>query len=157
MERPRVLLADDNPAMAAELRALLEAELDVVATVGDGSALIAAADAVRPDVVVTDIVMPGPSGIDVTVELCRRYPGIPVVLVTIHDDPALVERGRAAGALGHVLKIAAARDLVPAVHAVLRHELYESSSLHRRPPERRRGARDRRPDDSTPPGRGERA
>ena len=93
MSRPRVLLAEDNPVMAAELRALLEPELEVVATVADGAALVTAADTARPDVIVTDIVMPHRSGIDATVELLRRHPETRVVLVTVHDDPALVERG----------------------------------------------------------------
>src|SRR5262245_1487106 len=136
MGRPRVLLAEDNAVMAAELQALLETELDVVATVADGIALIGAADAVRPDVIVADIAMPRCSGIDATIELQRRHPGTPVVLVTIHDDVALAERGRAVGALGHVLKVAAARDLVPAVRAALRNERYVSSALRRRPSER---------------------
>jgi CheY-like chemotaxis protein len=108
MSRPRVLLAEDNPVMAAELRALLEPELEVVATVTDGAALVAAADTARPDVIVTDIVMPHRSGIDATVELLRR----------------------------HVLKVAAATDLMPAVHAALRNERYVSSRLRGRPSER---------------------
>jgi DNA-binding NarL/FixJ family response regulator len=136
MSRPRVLLAEDNPVMAAELRALLEPDLEVVATVTDGAALVEAADTARPDVIVTDIVMPQRSGIDATVEILRRQPEARVVLVTVHDDPALVERGRAAGALGHVLKVAAATDLVPAVHAALRNERYVSSRLRGRPPQR---------------------
>ena len=136
MSRPRVLLAEDNPVMAAELRALLEPELEVVATVADGAALVTAAEAARPDVIVTDIVMPHQSGIDATVELLRRHPETRVVLVTVHDDPGLVERGRAAGALGHVLKLAAATDLMPAVHAALRNERYVSSRLRGRPSER---------------------
>jgi DNA-binding NarL/FixJ family response regulator len=140
MSRPRVLLAEDNPVMAAELRGLLEPELEVVATVTDGAALVAEANLARPDVIVTDIVMPHRSGIDATVELLRRHPDARVVLVTVHDDPALVERGRAAGALGHVLKVAAATDLVPAVRAALRSERYVSSRLRRRPSARHRGA-----------------
>jgi DNA-binding NarL/FixJ family response regulator len=136
MSRPRVLLAEDNPVMAAELRGLLELEFEVVATVADGAALVAAAGAARPDVIVTDIVMPHRSGIDATVELLRRDPGIRVVLVTVHDDAGLVERGRAAGALGHVLKVAAATDLAPAVQAALRAERYVSPRLRARGSER---------------------
>ena len=132
MSRPRVLLAEDNPTMAAELRRLLEAEMEVVALVADGAALVAAADALRPDVIVTDIVMPGRNGIDATAALLRERPGTRIVLVTIHDDPALVELGRVAGALGHVLKLAAADDLVPAVHAALRNERYVSSRVRER-------------------------
>lgn len=131
MERPRVLLAEDNPAMAVELRMLLETELDVVATVADGAALIAVVDATQPAVVVTDIVMPGRNGIDATAELLRRRPGIRVVLVTIHDDPALVARGLAAGALGYVTKARAATDLLPAVAAALGGRRFVSASVGR--------------------------
>lgn len=93
-----------------------------------------------PDVtgIVSDIVMPG--RIEATAEILRRQPGTPVVLVTMHDDPGLVERGRAAGALGHVLRLAAARELKPAVHAALRRERYVSSGLRERPRVRAAGA-----------------
>ena len=56
-----MLLADDHPAVAKELCALLQTEFDVIATVGDGEALLAAAHALAPDVIVTDIAMPPPS------------------------------------------------------------------------------------------------
>ena len=126
MGRPRVLLAEDNPLMAAELRTLLEPELEVVATVADGRALMAEAAAVRPDVIVTDITMPGLDGISATAALLARCPGTRVVLVTVHDDAELAERGYAAGALAYVRKLTAAHDLVPAVHAALRGERYVS-------------------------------
>src|SRR5262245_17538596 len=136
MSRPRVILAEDNPTMAAELRALLEPELEVVATVADGEALLAAADTLRPDVIVADIVMPQRSGISATAELVRRRPDTRVVLVTVYDDFAFVHRGRAAGALGHVRKVAAARDLMPAVQAALRNETYVSPSIRGRASDR---------------------
>jgi len=131
VDRPRVLLAEDHPAVAEELRRLLSTEFDVVAVVTDGDALLREARAVRPDAVVTDIVMPGRDGISATRALVARHPGLPVVITTVHDDPELVERGRAAGAAGHVLKVAAAQDLVPAVRAALRGERYQSASRAR--------------------------
>jgi DNA-binding NarL/FixJ family response regulator len=126
MGRPRVLLAEDHPRVAQELRRLLERDFDVVAVVGDGDALLREADASHPDVVVTDVVMPGIDGIAATGALLARRPDSRVVLVTVHDDPELAERGYAAGALACVLKLAAARELVPAVRAVLRGERYRS-------------------------------
>jgi DNA-binding NarL/FixJ family response regulator len=114
------------------LRGLLTAEFDVVATVADGNSLLQAADDYQPDVVVTDIVMPGLDGIAATVALRARRPGTRVVLVTGHDDPELGERGYAAGALAYVLKHTAARDLVPALRAAMRDERYVSPSIHRR-------------------------
>jgi DNA-binding NarL/FixJ family response regulator len=127
MGRPRVLLAEDHPHVAEELRRLLEPEFDVAAVVSDGHALLREADALRPDVIVTDIVMPGLDGIAATEALLARRPGSRVVLVTVHDDPELADRGYAVGALACVLKLAAARDLVPAVRAALRGEPQVSS------------------------------
>jgi len=115
--------------MAEELRRLLEAEFDVVATVADGDALLRAADDFRPELVVTDIVMPGLDGIAATVALRARRPGIRVVLVTVHDEPDLAERGYAAGALAYVLKHTAALELVPAIRAAMRDERYVSPSI----------------------------
>jgi DNA-binding NarL/FixJ family response regulator len=127
MDRPRVLLAEDHPGVADELRRLLESEFDVVAVVEDGHALVRQADVVHPDVVVTDVAMPGCDGIVATAALLARHPEARVVLVTVHDDAELAERGYAAGALGYVLKVSAARDLVPAVRSALRGERYVSA------------------------------
>src|SRR5262245_17619873 len=127
MTRARVLLAEDHPRVAEELRRVLEREFDVIAVVDDGNALLRAAGAVDPDVIVTDIAMPGCDGIEATMLLVARHPGARVVLVTVHDDPELIERGYAAGALAYVPKVAAAHDLVPAVRAALRGERYVST------------------------------
>jgi DNA-binding NarL/FixJ family response regulator len=129
MRRPRVLLAEDNPVMAAELRTLLEPELEVAATVPDGRALLAQAATLQPDVIVTDIMMPGLDGIRATAALLARCPGTRVVLVTVHDEPTLAERGYAAGALAYVLKLTAADHLVPAVRAAIRGERYVTPRL----------------------------
>jgi DNA-binding NarL/FixJ family response regulator len=126
MGRPRVLLAEDHPRVAQELRRLLEREFDVVAVVADGNALLREVDETGPDVVVTDIVMPGLDGIAATAALLERRPGARVVLVTVHDDPELAERGYAAGALACVLKVAAPQELVPAVRTALRGERHVS-------------------------------
>ena len=112
--------------MAEQLRTLLASEFDVVAVVPDGQALLRAAEAVHPDVVVTDIVMPALDGIAATAALLARQPDLRVVLVTVQDDPELVERGQAAGALGFVAKHRAGHELVPAIKAVLRGERYVS-------------------------------
>jgi DNA-binding NarL/FixJ family response regulator len=122
MSRPRIVLADDHPRVANELRRLLEPEFDVIAVVDNGYALLRQAEALAPDVIVTDIVMPGLDGIAATRALVARDPGARVVLITVHDEADLAERGYAAGALGFVVKVSALRDLVPAVRAALRHE-----------------------------------
>ena len=83
--------------------------------------------------VVSDIMMPKLDGISATAALLARRPCARVVLVTVHDNAELAERGYAAGALACVLKLTAADDLVPAVRTALRGERYASPRL-RDPP-----------------------
>jgi DNA-binding NarL/FixJ family response regulator len=71
-------------------------------------------------VIGTDIGMPGLDGLAAARVILGRDSAARIVFVTIHDDPALVEQGLAAGALGYVVKTAAREELVPAVHAALR-------------------------------------
>jgi DNA-binding NarL/FixJ family response regulator len=126
MMRARVVLAEDHADVAEQLRGVLEAEFEVAAMVGDGRALLAAAERCHPDVVVTDIAMPELDGIAATRELLRRSPGTRVVLVTVHKDQGLVQQGLEAGALGYVLKATAGEELVSAVRAAMRGEQYAS-------------------------------
>jgi DNA-binding NarL/FixJ family response regulator len=127
---PRLLLADDHTETRRQLRALLEPEFEVVAEVPDGEALVTAAARLTPDVIVTDIMMPGMDGIAAATVIHRRSPDIAIVLITVDGDLALVERGLAAGALGYVLKRAAGEDLLTAVHAALDGHQYVSQALH---------------------------
>ena len=79
--------------------------------------------------IVADIVMPGLDGIAATAQLVAWQPDARVVLVTVHDDPELAERGYAAGALGYVSKHHARQELVTAVRAALRGERYVSPRI----------------------------
>ena len=127
--RARIILADDHPEVVTELRAVLEEEFDVVATVGDGNALVAAAERLAPDVIVTDIAMSGLNGIAAAGEILRRNSAARIVFVTVHKEPEIVQKGLAAGALGYVLKLTAGDDLVPAIRAVLQGKCHLSPSL----------------------------
>lgn len=126
MSRKRVLLADDHAATIQLWRALLEPEFEIVGTVGDGQALVDAAERLDPDVIVTDIVMPGMSGIAAAGAILRRHPAARIVFATVHADRTMLRRGLAAGAMGYVLKVRAGDDIVPAVRAALRGELHIS-------------------------------
>jgi DNA-binding NarL/FixJ family response regulator len=131
MNRPRLLLAEDHPATRALLRTLLQAEFDVLTEVDDGLALVSAAERLSPDVIVTDISMPGLDGIAAAARILRRNPAARIVFVTVHGAPVLAQRGVATGALGYVLKVAAGNELVPAVHAALRGERHISGECQR--------------------------
>jgi len=129
MPRARVLLADDHAAVAEHLRAVLEPDFDVIAIVGDGDALLAAADTLAPDVIVTDIGMPGLNAIAAAGAILRQHPQARIVFVTIDNDPVLVQQCLAVGALGYVLKRTAGEELRAAVQAALRGERYVSPAV----------------------------
>src|SRR5262245_43190934 len=120
--RARVILADDHAQILEDLRALLEPEFEVIGTVGDGNALVALAESLAADVIVTDIAMPGLDGIAAAGVILRRNPAARIVFVTVHNHGELVQKGLATGALGYVLKPQAGDDLVPAIRAALRGE-----------------------------------
>jgi len=108
---------------------VLTPDFNVVAVVTDGVALVRVAGELAPDVVVTDIAMPGLDGIEAVCLIHERQPDVRFVLVSVHTDLTLIERGFAAGASGYVLKQMAGDDLVPAVHAVLDGERFVSRAI----------------------------
>ena len=106
----------------ALLERLLQPEFEIVATVHDGEALVAAAACLFPDVVVTDVSMPILDGIEAAQKIIETNPSARVVFVTVHAEPSLVRKGFAVGGLGYVPKVCAGEELVPAVWAALRGE-----------------------------------
>ena len=124
MDRPRVLLADDHAPVLQMVHDLLEPQCDVVGMVEDGKAVVAAAQRLRPDVIVLDISMPVMSGIEAARRLAKT--GARIVFLTLHFDPELVEVAFDAGALAYVVKERAAEDLLPAIHEALEGRIFVS-------------------------------
>ena len=93
MYRPRVLLAEDHAETAERLRKLLRADFDVIASVEDGGALVEAADRLSPDVIVTDVAMPGIDGIEAAGLIRRHDPNARIVFVTVHAERCSSRRG----------------------------------------------------------------
>jgi len=117
--RARVLIADDHRALLERVGAVLAGEFDVVGTVQDGAALVAAEAILCPDVMVVDIGMPGLNGLEAVARIRARGSQVPFVCLTTCPDADMGEAARQAGALGYVHKSALAGDLVPAVQAAL--------------------------------------
>ena len=128
--RATVVLAEDHPPVAEQIRELLGEEFDVLAVVGHGEALVKAVRRLRPDVVVTDISMPGMDGMQAVRELAQEQPGLPAVFITVHDDPLLARAALAIGK-GYVLKASAGEELIDAVRAVLDNRYFVSAVLGR--------------------------
>jgi DNA-binding NarL/FixJ family response regulator len=128
-ERPSVLLADDHPMMLEGLRKLLEPDLDVVGVATDGRALLEAAEIWRPDLVIVDISMPGPDGIEVTRRLRETVPEARVLVLSVHNESSWVRSAFAAGAHAYLTKSSPPEEIQIAVREVLRGRFYLSSCV----------------------------
>jgi DNA-binding NarL/FixJ family response regulator len=124
VKRATVLLADDHRIVAEGLRRLLEAEFDLVGIVEDGNALVDAAQALAPDVIVADISMPRLNGIEALETLRRSGCEVPLIFLTMHRDASYARRALEAGASGYLLKHAAPEELALAVRAALQGQTF---------------------------------
>ncbi|UWZ60142.1 response regulator transcription factor [Dactylosporangium aurantiacum] len=116
----RLLIADDQALVRGALAALLDLEPDltVVAEVGRGDEVVAAAREHRPDVALLDVEMPGIDGITAAAALRKAMPGCKVLMVTTFGRPGYLRRAMAAGASGFVVKDTPARQLADAVRRI---------------------------------------
>ncbi len=128
-ERPRLILSDDHPDMLALVVRLLQPDAEILRTVTDGIAAVEAVQACRPDVLITDIAMPGLSGIEVARRLTAEGTPVKVVFLTVIEDPDFVSAAFAAGGAAYVVKSRLATDLACAVHEVLAGHTFVSPSL----------------------------
>jgi len=119
VKRPRILLADDHKIVTEGLKGLLEPEFELVGIVEDGRALLAAAEKLRPDVIVADISMPLLNGIDSVRQIKKANSEIKVVFLTMHPDVTYAVSAFEAGASGYVLKHSAPTELVTAIRSAL--------------------------------------
>ncbi len=115
--------------MLDEILRLLAREFDIVRAVNHGIALLETAAELKPDVVVTDIQMPGMDGIEAAKRLLKAGACAAVVVLTIYGESHLVNRAFQVGVSGYVLKTHAAEDLVPAVYAALEGRQYRSPGI----------------------------
>jgi DNA-binding NarL/FixJ family response regulator len=122
--RPRIMIADDHVFVADACRKLLEPEYDVVATVGDGRALVRIAATLKPQVIIIDIGMPLLNGLDAGHQIKQILPSVKLVYLTMNTDPALATEAFRRGASGYLLKTCAASELIIAIRKVLKGTSY---------------------------------
>lgn len=131
MKLPRAILADDHTLVAEALRGLVAQEFEVVATVADGHALIAAATALKPDMIVVDIAMPLLNGLEACRQLKQKMSGVKFIFLTMNEDPELAVEAMKSGASGYVLKKSAASELLQAMRFALRGKSYVTPQIAR--------------------------
>lgn len=143
--RIRVLIADDHAIVRNGLRLFLglQPDLDVVGEAGDGRETVEQTEALLPDVVLMDVVMPGLDGISATEQLHERCPATRVLVLSTFDDEERVLPALRAGAAGYLLKGTSPESLVAAIRAVHRGEPVLGREATERVLAGLRGARDR--------------
>jgi len=127
----RVLIVDDHNLVREGLKALLEKadDIEIVGEAGDGHEAVQLALSRRPDVVIMDITMPRINGIQAIAQLRRLRVTSHIVVLSVHADESLVEQALQNGAMAYILKRSSTRDLLAAVRAANRGELYLSEGL----------------------------
>ena len=128
-----IVLADDHGVLRAGLRALLNAEddLEVVGEAATGDEVLRVAADLQPDIVLLDLNMPGPGGIEVTRRLREQLPETRVLVLTVHEDEGLLREAIDSGASGYIIKRAVESELINAIRAVARGEMYIHPSMTR--------------------------
>jgi DNA-binding NarL/FixJ family response regulator len=129
LKRVRAILADDHPAVLQTVARLLEHDVDVVGTVGDGRSLLEAALELKPDVLIMDISMPGMSGIEAVKKLIEVGCTSKIVFLTVHNDLDFVRACLASGGHAYVIKPRLATDLIPAIRDALAGKIFVSPPL----------------------------
>ncbi len=128
-----VVIADDHGVLRAALRALLKGEpdMEVVGEASDGQETVKRTQELKPRVLLLDMTMPGPGGIEITRQLQKTLPETRVLVLTVHEDERLVREALHAGASGYIIKRAFDSELTNAIRAVADGNLYIHPALTR--------------------------
>jgi DNA-binding NarL/FixJ family response regulator len=134
----RLLVVDDHPILRRGLTALIESEpgLSVHAAVGTRAAALASMRESPPDLAIVDLSLGDEDGLDLIKEMKLRYPKVPSLVLSVHDEAIYAERALSAGALGYVSKQQLDDTVLAAICGVLAGETYMSEALRRRLAER---------------------
>lgn len=134
VDRKRILIVDDHPFMRAGLAQLIDKQpgMMVCGEAGDPAAAMKELEKGKVDLVLTDITMPGRSGIEFIKDLQAMYPELPILVISMHDEVIYAERVLRAGARGYIMKEAGGENLLAALRRVLEGEVYVSPKMSAR-------------------------
>lgn len=129
----RLLIADDHGVLRAGLIALLKEEsgMEVIGEADDENSAVSLAVEKHPDVILMDLSMPNTGGIEATRRIKQLVPEARILILTFHEDKSLMQEAIRAGAMGYILKRAVKSELINAIHAVMRGELYLHPAMAR--------------------------
>lgn len=124
MNRPRLIIVDDSALIRQAIETALNLQYEVVASLPDGEAAVAAVARLTPELVLLDISMPGINGLEAARQIKRASPITSIIFVSVHKEKSYVEAGFSAGGSGYVLKSKIVSQLLPAIQSVLAGEEY---------------------------------
>jgi len=129
----RILIADDHAVVRSGLRGLLggDPELEVVGEASNGTEAQRLVEELKPDTVLLDINMPPENGIATTTRLKAAHPDLVVLILTMHEDEVLLHEALRAGAAGYVIKRAEESEILQAIHATHRGDIYVHPAMTR--------------------------
>ena len=129
-----IILADDHPIVRRGLRSVLEAEkgFSLLGEAGDGLEAVRMVENLQPDILITDMMMPGLTGLEVTRQVKHRVPKTKIIILSMHASESYVLEALRNGANGYVLKDTVSEELVEAIRDVIAGRRYLSSQLSER-------------------------
>jgi DNA-binding NarL/FixJ family response regulator len=133
-KKSKVFVVDDHPIVRQGLALLInrESDLTVCGEAEDAQTAVQAVATAKPDVLVVDISLNGPDGLDLLKDVRMRYPGLPVLILSMHDESIYAERALRAGAQGYIMKQEATEKVLVALRRILSGEIYVSERIANR-------------------------
>ena len=127
----RVFLVDDHPIVRAGLTSLINRESDLIVCgeAEDAPGAIQLIPSSIPDILIVDLSLKGPDGIDLIKDLHLRCPSLPVLVLSMHDESVYAERALRAGARGYIMKQQATENVLVALRRILEGEIYVSDNV----------------------------
>jgi DNA-binding NarL/FixJ family response regulator len=132
--KSRVLVVDDHPIVRQGLTLLInrESDLTVCGEAEDAHTAMQSLTSTRPDILVVDISLNGPDGLDLLKNVRSRHPELPVLILSMHDESIYAERALRAGAQGYIMKQEATEKVLVALRRILSREIYVSERIANR-------------------------
>jgi len=132
--KTQVLLVDDHPVVRDGLTTIInhERDLNVCGEADDAYEALKVVTELKPDVVVVDISLKNSDGIELTKTIKSKYPKLPVVVLSVHDESVYAERALIAGAKAYIMKDAVSENIVKAIRTVLSGEIYVSNTISKK-------------------------
>lgn len=134
VRKSKVFVVDDHPIVRQGLALLInrESDLTVCGEAEDAQSAMQSVNTVRPDIMVVDISLNGPDGLDLLKDVRMRHPELPVLILSMHDESIYAERALRAGAQGYIMKQEATEKVLVALRRILSNEIYVSERIANR-------------------------